>query len=65
MEDNREVLIRESEQLNIIVKTMISGARLDYRKTGLTFEDEVLDALLRSIAPVLYYEKIKELKSEE
>lgn len=65
MEDNREVLIRESEQLNMLVKAMLSKAKLNYRKDGFDFDDEVLDALLRGIAPELYANTLNVLTGKE
>jgi len=58
-------LIEAEAKLKIAVTMLLSSARLNYNKNGLSFDDDIIDTALKSIAPNAYSIKLQTEKEAE
>lgn len=54
-------LIKDSTEYKVLISVLLNNAKLNWSKDGLKFDDEVVDALLRALAPETYLKKFTEL----
>lgn len=59
-----EYLLETEVAYGILTDVMLSGAELNWNKTGLHFDDETISVVLEAIAPMLVKTRIAELKAE-
>ena len=60
-----DALIKTANQYSILLETLKAASDLNYRREGLTFDDQILDRLLMLFEPEGYRQRLQELQKRE
>ena len=58
-------LIKTAEKCRVLLNGIAGGAKLNYNKTGMRFDDDSIDVLFKAIFPDEYKETLERLLEED
>lgn len=58
-------LLKAETELDCLIGTLLNTAELNYRHDALSFSDSTLCAILKTVAPYQYEQKVNELQAKE